>query len=67
MLRPVDMLRAFCSIFVLKIIICTSEGYRDGKLFSKAATFHFPEYAYKETSKNVSSIVLTWDIDLSKI
>ncbi|KAH8311366.1 hypothetical protein KR044_005937, partial [Drosophila immigrans] len=50
--KTVDMLRAFCSIVVLKIIICTSEGHRDSKLLFKAATFHFPEYAYKETSKN---------------
>lgn len=26
----------------------------NGKLFPKTATFNFPEYAYKETSKNVS-------------
>lgn len=26
----------------------------DGRPLAKAATFHFPEYAYKETSKNVS-------------
>ncbi|KAH8399053.1 hypothetical protein KR215_001292, partial [Drosophila sulfurigaster] len=59
--KTIDMLRAFCSIFVLKLIICTSEGHRDdGKLLSKAATFHFPEYAYKETSKNVSKKFVAW-------
>ncbi|EDV91131.1 uncharacterized protein LOC6568442 [Drosophila grimshawi] len=40
------------AIFVLKIVICAAENHRNGKLLSKAATFHFPEYAYKETSKN---------------
>ncbi|XP_017037464.1 uncharacterized protein [Drosophila kikkawai] len=43
----------FCSIILLK----AAYGYKElhglnGKIFPKAATFNFPEYAYKETSKN---------------
>uniref|UniRef100_A0A1A9WLD8 Uncharacterized protein n=1 Tax=Glossina brevipalpis TaxID=37001 RepID=A0A1A9WLD8_9MUSC len=30
----------------------TQEKSSDGKVLPKPATFHFPEYAYKETSKN---------------
>ncbi|XP_023169682.1 uncharacterized protein LOC111598598 [Drosophila hydei] len=40
------------AIVALKMVLCASENYRDNKTPSKAATFHFPEYAYKETSKN---------------
>ncbi|XP_064556491.1 uncharacterized protein LOC135440991 [Drosophila montana] len=39
-------------IVVIKIAICASENFRNNKPQSRAATFHFPEYAYKETSKN---------------
>jgi len=54
MTRPVIFL-AICSIVLFKL----ANGYKEihglnGKLFPKAATFNFPEYAYKETSKNVS-------------
>lgn len=48
-------------VFVCLIILpqYLAFGYKDihglnGKMFPKAATFNFPEYAYKETSKNVS-------------
>lgn len=37
----------------LSEISCLQEKGTDGKPLAKAATFHFPEYAYKETSKNV--------------
>ncbi|KNC22301.1 hypothetical protein FF38_07305 [Lucilia cuprina] len=36
----------------LSEIYCLQEKGTDGKPLAKAATFHFPEYAYKETSKN---------------
>jgi len=54
MTRPVIFL-AICSIVLFQL----ANGYKEihglnGKLFPKAATFNFPEYAYKETSKNVS-------------
>ncbi|EDV42793.2 uncharacterized protein Dana_GF16851 [Drosophila ananassae] len=46
-------------VFVCLIILpqYLAFGYKDihglnGKMFPKAATFNFPEYAYKETSKN---------------
>ncbi|EDW33652.1 GL11860 [Drosophila persimilis] len=52
------MERAVNICFVLSVILlkCT-HGYKEmpglsGKMFPKTATFHFPEYAYKETSKN---------------
>ncbi|XP_017013880.2 uncharacterized protein [Drosophila takahashii] len=52
MMRPAIFL-AVCSIILFKF----ANGYKEmhglnGKLFPKAATFNFPEYAYKETSKN---------------
>lgn len=37
----------------LNEISCLQEKGTDGKPLVKSATFHFPEYAYKETSKNV--------------
>ncbi|EDW13887.1 uncharacterized protein LOC6572286 [Drosophila mojavensis] len=42
------------AIIALKMVLCASQNYKDNtnKSPSKAATFHFPEYAYKETSKN---------------
>ncbi|KAM7358301.1 uncharacterized protein ACRADG_003324 [Cochliomyia hominivorax] len=48
----------FIIIFIIIIVECISEisclqeKGSDGKPLAKAATFHFPEYAYKETSKN---------------
>lgn len=61
------MIRAevLCVIFALKIIYCASDITKDGKLLSRPATFHFPEYAYKETSKNVSKTVVRLTIDFS--
>lgn len=53
MLRA-EVLGVIYAIFALKICFCTSDNSKDGKLLSRPATFHFPEYAYKETSKNVS-------------
>lgn len=34
----------------------------DGRPLAKAVTFHFPEYAYKETSKNVGHFILIFSI-----
>ncbi|EDW71747.1 uncharacterized protein Dwil_GK22660 [Drosophila willistoni] len=46
----------FCLVFSIALFQL-AECYKeipslDGKTLPKAATFHFPEYAYKETSKN---------------
>lgn len=53
-----EVLCVIYAIFALKIIFCASDIPKDGKLLSRPATFHFPEYAYKETSKNVSKTVV---------
>ncbi|XP_016976562.2 uncharacterized protein LOC108042679 [Drosophila rhopaloa] len=50
--RPVIFF-AVCLIILFNF----ANGYKElhglnGKLFPKTATFNFPEYAYKETSKN---------------
>ncbi|XP_065361666.1 uncharacterized protein LOC135955260 [Calliphora vicina] len=42
----------FILVQFLSEISCLQEKGTDGKPLAKAATFHFPEYAYKETSKN---------------
>lgn len=62
MLRA-NILGVIYAILALKIVYSASEGLKDGKLLSRPATFHFPEYAYKETSKNVSLIVVILIID----
>lgn len=44
-------------ITIVNLSVSTSGLYEEkgagGQTLPKAATFHFPEYAYKETSKNV--------------
>lgn len=62
-----EVLCVIYAIFALKIINCTSDSSKDGRLLSRPATFHFPEYAYKETSKNVSKTVLQWSIDFLNV
>lgn len=53
------------AIIALKMVLCASQNYKENTNKSKAATFHFPEYAYKETSKNVSKSELAF-IDFSQ-
>lgn len=43
-------------IQLLNEVNSLQEKGSDGKPLAKAATFHFPEYAYKETSKNVGQM-----------
>lgn len=64
MLRA-KILSVIYAIVALKTVYGASEGLKDGKLLSRPATFHFPEYAYKETSKNVSITVEILVIDFS--
>ncbi|XP_061390411.1 uncharacterized protein LOC133325703 [Musca vetustissima] len=43
------------SLLIQSIVAASSNDQElgsDGRPLAKAATFHFPEYAYKETSKN---------------
>lgn len=46
-----------CIIIIVNLAASTSSHFEEkgagGQTLPKAATFHFPEYAYKETSKNV--------------
>ncbi|XP_075161162.1 uncharacterized protein LOC142233985 [Haematobia irritans] len=39
-------------LIVQSMVTAEPEKGSDGRPLIKAATFHFPEYAYKETSKN---------------
>lgn len=45
-----------CIIIIVNLAASTSSHFEEkgagGQTLPKAATFHFPEYAYKETSKN---------------
>ncbi|XP_030384910.1 uncharacterized protein LOC115632086 [Scaptodrosophila lebanonensis] len=48
-----QILLGFCSIILFNIVIGAVPDHGvNGKPLAKAATFHFAEYAYKETSKN---------------
>ncbi|SPP88455.1 uncharacterized protein LOC117590056 [Drosophila guanche] len=48
---------ALICVYLCIVIVKCTHCYKEipglsGKMFPKTATFHFPEYAYKETSKN---------------
>lgn len=55
-------LKILVNLFLIALqLIAGTKGLQEkgtnGKPLAKAATFHFPEYAYKETSKNVGHYI----------